>query len=202
MPYKEKYESTLSFMKMLDTFVPSFIQKHLGEEGTMGLQKLLQQCLKPIPENTSYEEKYNLAFDNWMLKWSTIYNFIHTHLGEAGAEEFKRIDVEALKRKSASPAIYLLKIIRLFSPGTAFSMIAKQMAYQLQVFTPMTVSELTRKRAIYTVPRCKILDSIGGEDVCLIGCQIISPKWVAEQFNTKMDTNRQDNSCVVTLSPL
>jgi len=202
MPYKEKYESTLGFIKLLDIFVPYLIQKHLGNKGTAGLKKLLHERSKTIPEDASFEEKYNIAFDNWMLRWSTVYNFIKVNMGEAGIGEFMLADVEALKKKSAGPAIYLLKIIRSFSPRTAFSMIARQMAYQLQVFSPLTVSELTGKRAVYKVPRCKILDSPGGEEVCLVGCQVISPKWVADQFRIKMETNRQGNSCALTLTPL
>jgi hypothetical protein len=92
--------------------------------------------------------------------------------------------------------------MRLFSPGTAFTMTSKQMGYQFQWLTPFTVSELTRHRTVFNVPRCKILDYPDTEDICLVGCQSTYPMWVAEQFMVAMKFNRQGNSCTGTLTPL
>jgi hypothetical protein len=202
MPYSEKYAATLDYMRLLDAFVPPLVQKHLGDEGVAELQRTWQEGLKRIPEDASFEEKYEIAYGNWMRKWSSAFNFVRTHFGEGGVEEFKRADVEALKRKGSGPALFLLKMVRALSPSSAFSMIAKQMAYQLQVFTPFSVSELTGRRAVFNAPRCKILDFPSGEDVCLVGCQSVYPMWLAEQLMVRMKTERQGNSCTVTLIPL
>jgi hypothetical protein len=71
---------------------------------------------------------------------------VSKHLGEGGTEKFKRKDIEALKRKNASPALLILRLIRAISPQTAFRTFANQMVYQLQVFSPFTMSELTSHR--------------------------------------------------------
>lgn len=129
-------------------------------------------------------------------------SFIRKRLGEDGIEQLKRADVEALKRENASPALLLLRLVRIVSPGLAFSMIAKQMAYQLQWLSPYSVSELTRHRLILDIPRCKILDFPDSEDLCLIGCQSIYPMWLAEQFRVEMKASCQGNSCTLTFTPL
>jgi hypothetical protein len=123
-------------------------------------------------------------------------------MGEDGIKKFEHALVEALKRKNASPALYLLNFTRLFSPGAAFAMTAKQFGYQLQWLTPFSVSELSKIKEVLNIPRCKILDFRDTEDICLVGCQRIYPKWVAEQFKIKMEFKRQRNSCISTLSPL
>jgi hypothetical protein len=96
----------------------------------------------------------------------------------------------------------VLRLVRAILPGTAFTMTAKQMAYQMQWLTPMSFSELTGSKAVLNIPRCKILDFPDVEDICLVGCQSTYPMWTAEQFKTKMAFERQDNSCTCTLTPL
>jgi hypothetical protein len=202
MPNSEKYANTLGYTKLLDTFIPPLVQKHLGNEGVAEVQRIWREGLKPIPEDASFKEKYEIAYANWMWKWSSAFDFVQTHFGESGVEEFKRADLEALKRKNSGPALFLLNVIRALSPSSAFSMIAKQMASQFQVFTPLSVSEMTGQRAVFKIPRCKILDFKGGESSCLIGCRSIFPMWLAEQLKVRMKTERQGNSCTVTLTPL
>ena len=40
MPYSEKYAIMLDNMKLSNTFVPSFVQKHLGDQAVVELQKI------------------------------------------------------------------------------------------------------------------------------------------------------------------
>jgi len=68
MPYSEKYAGTLDYMKLLDTFVSPLVQKHLGDEGVAELQRAWQEGLRSIPEDASFEEKYEIAYGNWMRK--------------------------------------------------------------------------------------------------------------------------------------
>ena len=79
-------------------------------------------------------------------------------MGEEGIKKFERAEVEALIKKNASPALLLLNLVRLFSPGAAFVMTAKQMGYQLQWLTPFSIPELNRNKLVLDIPRCKILD--------------------------------------------
>jgi hypothetical protein len=130
------------------------------------------------------------------------YNFIHKQMGEDGIKKFERAEVEALKRKSAAPPLFLLRFVRSFSLATAFSMTAKQIGYQLQWLTPFSMSELTRHKAVLNIPHCKTLDFQDAEDICFVSCQSTYPIWVAEQFMLDMKCNRQGNSCTITLTPL
>ena len=200
MTYRKKYASVLSYIKLLESFVLPLVKKHMGEAGIAELKKKWQKKLKEIPENISFEDKFEIAYSNWMWKWSIAFNFVKTNLGENGIEEFQKADVEALKKKDSSLLKLMLKGIRAISPDAAFSMIGKQMAYEFQVFSPAEVTELSKKRAAFDLPRCKLLDF--PECMCIVGCQRIFPEWLAEQLNVRMETNRQGNSCTVTLSPI
>ena len=200
MPYNEKY--TIMLGNINDTFVPSFVQKYLDNQAVLELQRIWEEGIKPIPEDTSFEEKYEIAYSNWIWMARSNYTFVREKLGEDGIEKLKRAEADALKRKNASPALLLLNLIRAISPSTAFKMIANKFSYQLQWITPFSLSEMTQNRVVYDIPRCKILDYPDTEDLCIIGCQGSFPMWVAEQFRVKMSFDRKGNSCIATLTPL
>ncbi len=202
MPYSEKYAKVIDNMKFDEKFILPFVQKHLGEQAVGVLKETWQKGVKSIPESASFEEKYDVAYGNWICLAKSTYRFIREQLGEDGIKKFERAEVEALKRKNAGPALSVLKLMRLFSPSTAFSMTSKQMGYQFQWLTPFSVPELTRHKAVLNIPRCKILDFPETEDICFVGCQSTYPMWVAEQFIVDMKCNRQGNSCTITLTPL
>jgi hypothetical protein len=202
MPYSEKYAKVIDNMKFDETFILPFVQKHLGDQAVAEVRKTWQEGMKPIPEGASFEEKYEVAYANWIWLAKNIYPFIRKRMGEDGLKKFERAEIEGLIKKNASPALLMLKIIRAFSPGTAFGMTAKQMGYQFQWLTPFSMPELTNQKAVLNIPRCKILDFPDTEDICIIGCQKTYPKWVAEQFKVSMKWNRQGNSCIGTLAPL
>ena len=202
MPYSEKYAKVTDNMKFDETFILPFVQKHLGDQAVAEVRKTWQDGMKPVPEGASFEEKYEVAYANWIWLAKNIYPFIRKRMGEDGLKQFERAEIEGLIKKNASPALLMLKIIRAFSPGTAFGMTAKQMGYQFQWLTPFSVPELTKQKAVLNIPRCKILDFSETEDICIVGCQSTYPKWVAEQFKVSMKWNRQGSSCTGTLTPL
>ena len=202
MPYSKKYATVLDTVKLVETFVPPFIQQHLGEEAVAELQSIWQEGIKPIPEDASDEEKYEVAYGNFIWMAKNDISFVRGRMGEEGVEKFKRAEVEALKKENASPALLILKLVRAISPGSAFTMTAKQMAYQMQWIGPFSVSELSRQRIVCNLPSCKMLEYPDAEDLCLIGCQSIYPMWMSEQLKVKMEANRQGNSCTITITPL
>jgi hypothetical protein len=202
MPPSEKYAKVIDNMKFDETFILPFVQKHLGDQAGAEIRKTWQEGMKSIPSGGSFGEKYEVAYANWIWLAKNIYPFIRKRMGEDGLKKFERAEVEALIKKNANPALFMLKIIRAFSSGTAFGMTAKQMAYQLQWLTPYSVPELTHTKAVLDIPRCKILDFPDTEDICFVGCQSTYPKWVAEQFKVEIKFNRQGNSCTGTLAPL
>ena len=202
MTYPEKYEMVLDNVKFAETFAPAFVKQHLGDQAVVDLQLIYQEGIKPVPEEASFEEKYERAYSNWIWMGKSNFEFIRQHMGEQGLSQLERADVEALKRKNASPSVYFLSLIRAISSGTAFKMTAKEFAYQLQWITPFSVSELDQRKAVFDIPRCKILDYPKPDDLCHVGCQGIYPKWVAEQFKVRMEFDRQGNSCTCNLTPL
>ncbi|OGU29477.1 MAG: hypothetical protein A2057_11725 [Ignavibacteria bacterium GWA2_35_9] len=202
MTYYKKFIAVSNFIKLLDSFVLPLVKKHMDNERIDELNKIWQEKLKVIPRDISDQDKFEIAYSNWIWKWSIAFKFIKEHLGENGIEEFKRADIEALKQKDSRLKMLTLKGIRAISPSVAFSMIEKQMAYEMQVFTPAEVIELNKERLVFDIQHCKLLDFSECEDVCLIGCQEIFPKLFAEHLKVKMDTDRIDSSCTVTLTPL
>jgi hypothetical protein len=202
MPYSEKYAKVIDSMKFFETFIVPFVQKHLGDQAGAEIRNTWQEGMKSIPSGGSFEEKYEIAYANWIWSGKNAFSFIRKQMGEDGIKKLERAEVEALIKKNASPALFLSKLIRLFSPGTAFAMTAKQMGYQLQWISPSSVSEFTKQKVVFNIPRCKILDFPDTEDICFVGCQSTYPKWVAEQFKVEMKHNRQGNSCTSTLAPL
>ena len=115
-------------------------------------------------------------------------------MGEDGIEKLKLANVEALKKETAGPALLLLKLVRAISPGSAFIVINKQMAYQLQWITPFSITELTRNKAVIDAPHCKILDFPDVDNICRISCQSVYPVWMSEHLNLRMEVNRQGDS--------
>ena len=201
MPYSEKYAMVIDSTKFYESLLFPFVQKHLGDQVVSELKGIIQSGFKPIPEVTSFKEKYEVAYANWIWLAKNTFSFIRKQMGEDGLKKFERTEVQALIKKNASPALFMLKIIRAFSPGTAFGMTAKQMGYQLQWLTPFSVPELTRHKAVINMPRCKILDFPDTEDICRVGCSSTYPIWMNEQFMVDMKCNRQGNSCTITLAP-
>jgi hypothetical protein len=169
MSFGEKYTKVQDSIKLEESFVPSFVQERLSEKSVDQLREIWGEGIKLIPENASDEEKYEIAYSNWIWMGRNVFKFVREHLGEEGIEQLKHSDIEALKRENASPALFFLAIIRVLSPGLAFSMTAKKIAYQLQWLSPFSVSELNRQRMLLDIPQCKLLDFTDSEDLCRIG---------------------------------
>lgn len=202
MPYDEKYSGVLSYMKLLDDFVLPLVEKDLGIQKVADLEGIWKNQAQTFREDSSIEQKFEIAYGNWLRKWASAFNFISDNLGEKGIESFTREDVEALKRKSSSPSLFLLRLIRAVSPQTAFRMFAKQMSYQMQVFTPFSVSELSGDKLVVNAHPCKVLDYPDSKAFCTIGCQKIFTRWFEDQFKVSMATNPQGKNCTVTITPM
>jgi hypothetical protein len=202
MPYSEKYTLTQDNISLYRDFVPLFVRQELDEQAEMDLLTLWQKGIAPITEDASFQKKYELAYENmiWMAKSN--FQFIKQRLGESGMERFIQAEINALKAKNNSLAVWMLGLLRAIAPGYAFETTMNQFNYQLQWLTPFTVLEQSRQKSIAEIPRCKILDYEDTEDICLIGCQQIYPRWVAEQFKVDLRFERQDHRCTCTMMPI
>jgi hypothetical protein len=205
MPYEEKYSSVLDYMKALNGFVLPIVEKDLGVQKAAELKAIWQNETKLIHDDASYEEKFEIAYGNWMRNWTSAYNFVEANLGEKGIQEFKReaerANVEALKRKAGRPALLLLKLMRAVSPSIAFRTLAKQMSYQLQVFTPFTVPELSGNRLVLDAHPCKVADQTNSGAICTVGCQQIYRPALEKSFGVRLAFNPQGKNCTITLTP-
>jgi hypothetical protein len=202
MPFSEKYANVVDAIKLEESVVPAFAEKHLDAQAVAKLQWFWHDGFERIPDYAHYKDKYEAAYGNWIRMGQTSFNYIRDRLGNDGVELLKLADVEALKRKNASPSLLLLKLLRIFVPGYVFSIISKQLSYQLQWISPFLVTELSSERLVLNMPKCQIKNYPNTEDLCNIGCQSIYPMWLAEQFKVEMKANRKWNSCTLTFSPL
>ncbi|MFC1982980.1 hypothetical protein ACFLV5_04290 [Chloroflexota bacterium] len=118
-------------------------------------------------------------------------------------EQYKLAQVEELKRKNASPALIILGLLRIISPGSAFTMTAKNMAYQMQWLLPsMSLAKLTPNKAVYHISQCKVISYPDMEEACSVDCQGAYPMWLAEQLKVGQNFKRQGNSCTAILARL
>lgn len=203
MPYGEKLEGILGFQELLEDFAPRLVSEELGKEKMDELQGIWQKESELIPKDASDKDKYEIAYRNFLQNWVSAQNFMSTHKsqsGDAGGVKFMHEAIEAWKRKYALSAFWL-KIMWRISPKNAFETLAKRLAYQLQVFSPFTISQLNGDRMTLAVAPCKILDVRKRNDFCVLACQNIIPSWLEAQFNVKMSSERQGTNCTVSFSP-
>jgi hypothetical protein len=199
MPFSEKLSIVMDKMKPNDSFISMFVRTHLGEQALLELQKIWKEGVDSISKEASEEEKYNIAYRNLMWRAKNNLAFIRKHLGQDGIEQYKLAHVEELKRQNTSPALLILSLVRAVAPGIAFTMIAKKMAYKLQWLTPFSIMELTRNRAVFNIPHCKVMSFPDMEEVCIVDCQNVYPMWVAGQFKIGLKFQRQGDSCKAIL---
>ena len=200
MPYGEKLTAILGFTKMVEGFAPQLVMKELGKEKADELRDLWKKRAEPIPEDASDKERYEIAYRNFMEKWVSANNFMSTHQGEHGTKKYMQAAITAWNRKYTLRGL-MFKIVAGISRKTAFRMVSKGLAYQLQVFSPFSVAELNENRAIFTVDNCKILTDKNGSGFCEMACQNIVPSWLEAQFKVKMNLTRKGVNCSAILEP-
>lgn len=202
MPASEKLDHVLENSDIYETFLPEFLARHVDDQAMLELRQRWNQGLRQIPPGAPVEDQYEIAYANWIWKAQTNMKFIREKLGEAGIPLFEQAMAAALQRQNGGPALWLLRLVRLVAPGTAFKMTAQNFAYLLQWLTPFSVVQLSNKEFIAQITHCKILDYTGHEDVCQIGCQQIYPEWLRQQFKVAMSYQRKDHACTCLMKPL
>jgi hypothetical protein len=65
MPFKERYEGILTNMKVLESWTIPIVKEQLGDSKVEELKSLWQKQAESIPEDASYEEKWDIAYRNW-----------------------------------------------------------------------------------------------------------------------------------------
>ncbi len=67
MPIEEKYNAVLDRLSLVETVHIPFIIQHMGKQAADKLKSIYEEGSKPIPEEASFGEKYELAYSNWVL---------------------------------------------------------------------------------------------------------------------------------------
>ena len=200
MPYSEKLGGILVYTKMSEDFAQQLVTEEFGKERVDELRSLWTQGIEAIPEGSSDQDKYEIAYRNFMRKWVYANNFMTVREGDAGATKYMHAAIEAWKRNYAFKA-FVLRIVGGISRKTAFGMLARELAYKLQMFSPFIVTEFKEDRMMLSVSPCKILTDRNGAKFCTMACQNIIPSWLQTQFNVKMNLNRQGDNCSVVFEP-
>ena len=117
MPHGEKYAKVTDNMKFDETFILPFVQKHLGDQAVAELKKTWQEGMKPIPEGASFEERYEIAYGNWIWLAKSVYSFVRNRMGEDGIKKFERAEVEGLKTKKRWPSPVCIKTRQVIFAG-------------------------------------------------------------------------------------
>lgn len=197
MNFNQKLTSILSFTDIVEQFAPHIVQSQLGEEKLNELRNLWKQGTQPIPIEAPENEKYEVAYRNFIYKWVSSNDLMRSSKGDRGTAIYMKAAISGWKKKH-SRSSFMLKIIGAISRKRAFQLLSNRLAYELQTFSPFTIAELNEKRMVLDVSPCKIVKDQNGADFCVIACQNIIPSWLEAQYNLKMSTSRQGENCKVT----
>lgn len=66
MPFNEKFDAVNNYHKLLESFALPLVKENRGDEKVAELRSIWQRESESIPESGTYEEKYEIAFSNWL----------------------------------------------------------------------------------------------------------------------------------------
>jgi hypothetical protein len=200
MPYSEKLSMVRESIKTFEGFSTPFFLDCLGEKGVSNFWRMVESGIVAVDEKASFEEKYETAYANWIWTVKSGYSIVREEMEAQALDAFKVAETEALKRSCRGTALLVLSLVRALSPSAAFRMTMKKLAYQLQWLTPFSVTEFSDRRAVLSIPHCKILDYPDVDDVCSVGCQQVYPMWLAGRFGIDVNFDRQGTACTCTVT--
>ncbi|MBW1648471.1 MAG: hypothetical protein JRJ72_10275 [Deltaproteobacteria bacterium] len=105
MPYSEKYKLAQENGMFLKNLAPAFIESHLGHQAALELQEALQEQVRAVPENASFEDKHEVAYGNFIRIGKYNFNFIREKMGEAGIRQFMRHWASSGRSRQAMPLL-------------------------------------------------------------------------------------------------
>jgi hypothetical protein len=117
--------------------------------------------------------------------------------GEFGVAEFNRAAINSMRKTGATRGTRLAKTMMSVTRNVSFQMIAKELAYRLQVFSPFTVDKFDESQMVLRLAPCK--GASNSRDFCNVACQNVIRVWLEAQFNIKMDSTINGTSCTVKI---
>ncbi len=200
MSYAEKLEDIQQMQRLVETFAPKLARGDFGDEKAKELRKIWAEESIQIPPEATDEESYEIAYRNLLQNWMSGKNFMQKYGGGLAVRNYVKAATKAYKDQYSNYALPI-KVIGRVSPKTAFKMLAKRLAYQLQMFSPFTIIELTDERMVLKMSPCKIVKTRGSNDFCLMACQNIIPSWLEASYNMRMVFSPNNENCTATITP-
>lgn len=199
MTFSEKLRNIQRYEKNIRSYTASLVKDKLGEEKLKELEALWKKNSRLIPADAKDEEKYEVAYNNYLQTYVVGEHFMVKHRGDFGIAEFNRVAINSMRKTGATPSNMLAKTMMTFTPKASFKTIAKELAYRLQVFSPFTVEQSDENQMVIKLDPCKIASN--SRDFCSVACQNVIRVWLEAQFNIKMVSTIQGTSCTVEIAP-
>lgn len=199
MPFAEKLRNIQTYEKSIRSYTISLVKDELGKEKLEELKTLWNKNIRPIPSEGTDEEKYEVAYKNYLQTWVTAHDFMARYQGDFGKAKLMRVAINSMKKKASTSSTLLAKTTMTIAPKVSFQTMAKELAYRLQVFSPFTVDQLDKNQMVLTLTPCKIASI--SQDFCNVACQNIIRAWLENQFNIKMVSTPKGTDCTVKIMP-
>lgn len=84
MPYIKNYKIARKNIAIFESFFPSFINKNMGDQAVIEHQKNCKERIQSDPDDASFENKYEIAYSNWIRMSKSNFSFIRKNIGENG----------------------------------------------------------------------------------------------------------------------
>jgi hypothetical protein len=159
----------------------------------------LEKELQTYPTDAKTEEKYEVAYKNYLQTYVIGEHFMAKYKGDFGIAEFNRAAINSMKKTGATRGTVLAKTMMSVTPKISFQMIAKEMAFRLQVFSSFTVDQLDENQMVLRLAPCKVASN--SRDFCNVACQNVIRAWLEAQFNINMVSTVQGTDCTVKIVP-
>jgi hypothetical protein len=199
MTFNEKLRNIQKYEKNIRSYTKSLVKDKLGKERLEELETVWNKNSKTIPPNAKDEEKYEVAYKNYLQTYVIGEHFMAKCQGHFGVAEFNRAAINSMRKTGTTSSNVLAKTMMAVTPKTSFQTIAKELAYRLQVFSPFTVDQLDENQMVLTLTPCKIASN--SRDFCNVACQNVIRIWLEAQFNINMVSTIQGPNCTVKITP-
>jgi hypothetical protein len=199
MTFNEKLRNIQKYEKNIRSYTKSLVKDKLGKERLEELETVWNKNSKTIPSNAKDEEKYEVAYKNYLQTYVIGEHFMAKCQGHFGVAEFNRAAINSMRKTGTTSSNVLAKTMMAVTPKTSFQTIAKELAYRLQVFSPFTVDQLDENQMVLTLTPCKIASN--SRDFCNAACQNVIRIWLEAQFNINMVSTIQGPNCTVKITP-
>ncbi len=199
MSFDDKLANIKKYEKNIRSYTRSVVKQELGKEKLDELETLWKQNSQPIPTDAKTEEKYEVAYKNYLQTYVIGERFMAKYNGDFGIAEFNRAAINSMKKTGATRSTVLAKTMMSVTPKMSFQLIAKELAYRLQVFGPFTVDKLDDSQMVLTLAPCKAASN--SRDFCNVACQNVIRVWLESQFNIKMDSTIRGTNCTIKIAP-